>query len=185
MQFLNRCLRCIWISRRARCWRIWRRWSGRGGGRVLWGNGKDVISCPRWRFEGVEVGVKVAVGIRLTCMRNRGELSDGWYDPSTLQKALQSESAAAPDTDRASMRERPRSPAASTAVPFRGTDQEAVEVDSDSDDSIGPALPGQETQSRRSRPGPRIPNMQDLELKRGAYYPAWRILYYGLIIYFV
>merc|ERR1712098_1017198 len=42
-----------------------------------------------------------------------------------------------------------------------------VEEESDSDDSIGPALPGQESRSRGSRKGPSIPNMQDLELKRG------------------
>jgi hypothetical protein len=38
--------------------------------------------------------------------------------------------------------------------------------DSDSDDSIGPALPGQDSRSRSNRMGPSIPSMQDLELKR-------------------
>jgi len=37
---------------------------------------------------------------------------------------------------------------------------------SDSDDDIGPSLPGQE-RSRAGRMGPSIPGMQDLELKRG------------------
>jgi len=37
---------------------------------------------------------------------------------------------------------------------------------SDSDDSIGPTLPGQESRSS-GRMGPSIPSMQDLELKRG------------------
>jgi len=37
---------------------------------------------------------------------------------------------------------------------------------SDSDDSVGPALPGQEGRSKRSKFGPSIPNMQDLELRR-------------------
>ena len=37
--------------------------------------------------------------------------------------------------------------------------------DSDSDDSIGPALPGQE--GRGKRMGPSVPNMQDLELRKG------------------
>jgi hypothetical protein len=46
--------------------------------------------------------------------------------------------------------------------------QEEVPEDSDSDDSIGPTLPGQEgTRERGGRMGPSIPNMQDLELKRG------------------
>ena len=38
--------------------------------------------------------------------------------------------------------------------------------ESDSDDSIGPTLPGQES-GRRHRAGPAIPSVQDLELKRG------------------
>jgi hypothetical protein len=48
-------------------------------------------------------------------------------------------------------------------------DQRPTNVDQDSDgsdDSVGPALPGQESRSRRHRMGPSIPNMQDLELKR-------------------
>jgi hypothetical protein len=43
-----------------------------------------------------------------------------------------------------------------------------VPEESDSDDSIGPTLPGQEgARGRGGRMGPSIPNMQDLELKRG------------------
>ena len=45
--------------------------------------------------------------------------------------------------------------------------QGVAEGDSESDDSVGPMLPGQEDRSKRKRPGPSIPNMQDLELKRG------------------
>jgi hypothetical protein len=46
--------------------------------------------------------------------------------------------------------------------------QEEVAEESDSDDSIGPTLPGQEgARGRGGRMGPSIPNMQDLELKRG------------------
>jgi hypothetical protein len=46
--------------------------------------------------------------------------------------------------------------------------QEEAPEESDSDDSIGPTLPGQEGARRRGgRMGPSIPNMQDLELKRG------------------
>lgn len=37
---------------------------------------------------------------------------------------------------------------------------------SDSDDSVGPTLPGKE-RSRGRRPGPSIPSMEDLELKKG------------------
>jgi hypothetical protein len=46
--------------------------------------------------------------------------------------------------------------------------QEEVLEETDSDDSIGPTLPGQEgARGRGGRMGPSIPNMQDLELKRG------------------
>jgi hypothetical protein len=48
--------------------------------------------------------------------------------------------------------------------------QEEVAEESDSDDSIGPTLPGQEgARGRGGRMGPSIPNMQDLELKRGKF----------------
>jgi hypothetical protein len=94
-------------------------------------------------------------------LRNRGELSEGWYDPSTLQKAVQS--AATYDSDPFEY-QRPKSPARrGPEVLARGR----VVDESDSDDSIGPTLPGQDGRSRGSRMGPSIPNMQDLELKRG------------------
>jgi hypothetical protein len=41
--------------------------------------------------------------------------------------------------------------------------------ESESDDDIGPTLPGQESRSRSGRMGPRIPRMDDLELKKGMY----------------
>lgn len=46
---------------------------------------------------------------------------------------------------------------------------------SNSDDSIGPELPGQENRSRGRRTGPSIPNLQDLELKRGSYESVYNI----------
>lgn len=46
------------------------------------------------------------------------------------------------------------------------TPSEEEEDDIDSEASIGPALPGQ-SRSRKPKAGPSIPNMQDLELKRG------------------
>lgn len=45
--------------------------------------------------------------------------------------------------------------------------REVIPEESDSDEAVGPALPGQDARSRRNRVGPSIPNMQDLELKRG------------------
>jgi hypothetical protein len=105
--------------------------------------------------------------MRLTCVRNRGELAEGWYDPATLQKAQQSEPTLA-DNARASMRgQMPRSPVKSTNISPRAMRREVILEESDSDESVGPALPGQDARSRRNRVGPSIPNMQDLELKRG------------------
>lgn len=98
-----------------------------------------------------------SMGTRLTCVRNRGELSEGWYDPETLQKAMQSD--AAPDS-------RPRDDYRPKAADAGNEDPRETRRDdeSDSDDSIGPTLPGQE--GRGSRMGPSIPNIQDPELKR-------------------
>lgn len=102
--------------------------------------------------------------IQANTWRNRGELAEGWYDPSTLQKAQQSASA---PSESYSSDVRPKS--TTTAIPEsrRSVTKEEAEEDSDSDDSVGPALPGQEGRSRKNRTGPSIPNMQDLELRRG------------------
>lgn len=89
---------------------------------------------------------------RLTYTRNRGELSDGWYDPSTMQKSL-----AAPSQEPTTASSRDNS-----YTHTRNARDEA----SESDDSVGPALPGQERRSKGSRMGPSIPSRQDLELKR-------------------
>jgi hypothetical protein len=45
--------------------------------------------------------------------------------------------------------------------------EQDVNEESQSDDSLGPTLPGQERRSRGNRKGPSIPSLQDLELKRG------------------
>ncbi|CAG8955987.1 hypothetical protein HYFRA_00008843 [Hymenoscyphus fraxineus] len=100
---------------------------------------------------------------------NRGELAEGWYDPETLQKATRSTQAAEVTDDN-------HRPEPSTTVsretderhrnPPPGHDRNTKDDSgSESDDSIGPALPGQEGRSR-GRMGPSIPNIQDLELKR-------------------
>jgi hypothetical protein len=95
--------------------------------------------------------------------RNRGELAEGWYDPSTLQKAQQSAS----DNDGYSSTVRPKYTTTTASTSGNTNKQDAAGDNSDSDDSVGPALPGQEGRSRRNRAGPSIPNMQDLGLKRG------------------
>ena len=55
--------------------------------------------------------------------------------------------------------------ASERAVDGRGT-TDRHGADDDSEEEIGPALPGQE-RTRDGRMGPSIPDMQDLELKRG------------------
>jgi hypothetical protein len=98
----------------------------------------------------------------LTCLRNRGELSEGWYDPSTLQKAVQSSTE--PEL-------RPRDGERPKTTPTKNRDSKAPvreePEESESDEEIGPTLPGQEGRLRSGRMGPSIPTMQDLELKKG------------------
>ena len=99
-------------------------------------------------------------------MRNRGELAEGWYDPATLQKAQPSESTNNPRPSLGG--EVPQSSRGCTSDAPRAIRQEIEDQESDSDDPIGPALPGQERTARSSgRVGPSIPNMQDLELRKG------------------
>ncbi|KAE9377077.1 hypothetical protein N431DRAFT_436320 [Stipitochalara longipes BDJ] len=92
---------------------------------------------------------------------NRGELAEGWYDPSTLQKAVQS--SAEPESG-ARDEKRPRD-TASKRREERAPEREELQ-ESESDEEVGPMLPGQEGRSRNGRMGPSIPRMEDLELKK-------------------
>ena len=91
-------------------------------------------------------------------MRNRGELAEGWYDPATQQKAQASAASTSSNTE---PRKRPRE------SPKYGSPTRAE--DSSEEDIVGPTLPGQDAFIYKSnkRAGPAIPNLQDLELKRG------------------
>jgi hypothetical protein len=98
-------------------------------------------------------------------MRNRGELAEGWYDPSTLQKAIASpleSSEKARDINPPGQPDRPREEACQEQ-----TRKGRFDSSDDSDDSVGPELPGKESRSRVNRVGPSIPNREDLELRRG------------------
>lgn len=97
----------------------------------------------------------------LTSVRNRGELAEGWYDPATLQKAQ----ASAASYEESEQPPRPRD------SPKYGS---PVREDSSDDDLVGPTLPGREVTShdKGKRPGPAIPNVQDLELRRGRTQPG-------------
>lgn len=99
----------------------------------------------------------MAKELRLTLVRNRGELAEGWYDPKMYEKAeafvAGSASAAKTPQYRAlSPRHQP---------PHR--------VESSDEDELGPALPTAPRGGtrRNNRSGPTIPNLQDLELQQG------------------
>lgn len=105
-------------------------------------------------------------------MRNAGELAEGWYDPATLEKAVQSA---------ASTQHHPSAYGEDRPVEQRGrlNKEEAKDVgesDESEDDVVGPTLPPSEPTHTANRPpgrdshkraGPAIPNTQDLQLKRG------------------
>ncbi|KAJ9649799.1 hypothetical protein H2199_000578 [Coniosporium tulheliwenetii] len=87
---------------------------------------------------------------------NRGELAEGWYDPATKQKAVQSSNTVPTKPPSPARQRRPSPDYASGAPP--------QDADTDSDeDAIGPALPSQHVRSRRA--GPAVPSVQDLELR--------------------
>ena len=96
----------------------------------------------------------------LTFVRNRGDLAEGWYDPATLQKA---QGSAASASNIAEPERRLQ------GSPHYGSPAGAEE--SSEEELVGPALPGQDISTHRSnkRAGPAIPNLQDLELRRGQY----------------
>ncbi|KAJ9258547.1 hypothetical protein DTO195F2_5200 [Paecilomyces variotii] len=105
---------------------------------------------------------------------NRGELAEGWYDPVTLEKARRSAAEeplpsrddagwrrSSPDYDRASQDGRPRHT------------RDEREEDEDEDEDYGPKLPhpdmsvvSADRMMTGARPGPTIPNTQDLEIRR-------------------
>lgn len=97
-------------------------------------------------------------------MRNRGELAEGWYDPATLHKA---QASAVSNSTKPEPSQQPR------GSPKYGSPTEAEE--SSDDDIVGPTLPGQHVALSKGnrRAGPAIPNLQDLELKRGTTLTAY------------
>lgn len=99
----------------------------------------------------------------LTSLRNRGELAEGWYDPATLHKAAAS--AGSPSRPAALGNEPGR--ASKYGDHTKSTDAEA----SSDEDIVGPSLPNNisEDKDARTRPGPAIPNLQDLDFQRGMF----------------
>ena len=98
----------------------------------------------------------------LTSVRNRGELAEGWYDPSTLQKATESSTRTFSTT---------RNPGERRLSPDYGEQKRHMVSRSGSsdDEDIGPALPEYHREKLKNpyRSGPAIPSLQDLELRRG------------------
>lgn len=101
-------------------------------------------------------------GLKLTFLRNRGELAEGWYDPSTLKKAKERSAEDPPNTvevDNARQSRRRNSP------DYREGGADREEEEDDDDDDYGPSLPGL-GKGKGRRAGPGIPNVQDLQVKR-------------------
>lgn len=96
----------------------------------------------------------------LTFVRNRGDLAEGWYESATLQKAQDYAVSASSNVEPERW--------------LRGSPQYGSPTgaeESSEEDIVGPSLPGQDSSIHRSnkRAGPAIPNLQDLELRRGQY----------------
>lgn len=100
--------------------------------------------------------------LKLTFVRNRGELAEGWYDPATLRKAQASIAGTEEHSTINASQKVPRSASAS----HLGRGSENADPSSEEED-FGPALPGQEGRHHGvgRRPGPGFPNTQDLALR--------------------
>lgn len=93
----------------------------------------------------------------LTSARNRGEIAEGWYEPKMFEKAKAFVAGNTPAL-KVTKHEAP------------GPRPLADKIERSSDDELGPALPGaiSKVAASNKRSGPTIPNLQDLELQRGA-----------------
>ncbi|RJE23557.1 hypothetical protein PHISCL_04100 [Aspergillus sclerotialis] len=85
---------------------------------------------------------------------NRGELAEGWYDPSTLAKAR-----------RAVADEQAPPPRGITMEKKEGTPATENDNSDEEDDEYGPYLPSRQGLPGQSS-GPTIPTMQDLQLRK-------------------
>ncbi|KAE8373400.1 hypothetical protein BDV26DRAFT_272237 [Aspergillus bertholletiae] len=101
---------------------------------------------------------------------NRGELAEGWYDPSTFEKACQN--AQDEPVASASRQQHRRSPDYSRGEDDRADREEEEDNTNEDDDDYGPVLPkydqlGRYESGRAGQSsGPTIPTMQDLELRK-------------------
>ncbi|KAJ5584525.1 uncharacterized protein N7459_004325 [Penicillium hispanicum] len=93
---------------------------------------------------------------------NHGELAEGWYDPTTLQKARQS----VEEEHYAFSQGRPPPDYTQGEGDESGYTQQLPAADDEDEDKYGPTLPLPNSFRVGAQSGPTIPNMQDLELKR-------------------
>lgn len=106
---------------------------------------------------------------------NEGSLANGWYDPEYFQEVRQNETpyVAAPfvkqDKKQASaspaLEQRSPSPGLGPGLVPRSDGSEDKDEDED-DDDYGPRMPDKRGRTTAGRPGPGIPNLQDLDLQR-------------------
>lgn len=93
-------------------------------------------------------------------MRNRGDLAEGWYEPTTKDKA-----------DAAHNEELFRDGDEQSIASSHHEDTEHLhgqeQGNESEDDTFGPPLPGELV--ARKAAGPAMPSMQDLDLRRGLY----------------
>ena len=110
-----------------------------------------------------------STNVRLTSVRNHGDLAEGWYDPTTLSKAQASVSINDDTPTRSTRPSPPLRPSSPKKIRFE-EDIAKKEDDSSSEDEIGPTLPGHDprptSKANGKTPGPSIPNTQDLALRR-------------------
>ncbi|GFF44199.1 hypothetical protein IFM61606_00988 [Aspergillus udagawae] len=107
---------------------------------------------------------------------NRGELAEGWYDPTTLDKARRNVPEQPPVSgpgrrrDSADYEQAGRGKDADTGDASEATArQNELEFDSEDEEEYGPILPHHEVTAKgRDIPsaGPTIPTIQDLELRK-------------------
>ena len=105
----------------------------------------------------IHLGPYLQIGNVLIFVRNRGELAEGWYQPQMLKKAEALAAGSQP---------------ANESVPHKWFGNETCRVvqdESSDEDEMGPALPDAagKTALGNKRSGPTIPNLQDIELRRG------------------
>jgi len=107
----------------------------------------------------------------LTSVRNRGEIAEGWYEPETFEKAKAFVAGNSPAVNMIKHE-------ASGPRPLAGETERSSD-----EDELGPALPGaiSKVATTNKRSGPTIPNLQDLELQRGASPLCENVIKNGLI----